>query len=568
MPPSDDEFHERRTAALDRILDSDASLKLIVAGPGTGKTFTFGKVLEGCGGRGLAMTFLLTLVRDLQDAMGDSTDVYSFHGFARRLLHRLDGTGVSRGVTYYPPLSSIFLEDVRIVDGAILDSLALGALFRSLADDAPFLQRALASGKYYDGVGYDDAVYRVLQSLEADESRIPQYPQIVVDEFQDFCPLEVSFVKRLALRSPTLIVGDDDQALYVFRDATPQAIRDLAAGSEYDRFELPFCTRCTEVIVAATHTVVARAQRVNLLAGRLDKPYECFLPEKRADSAANPKIIHAHCSTQTSRAPYMGRYIKETIEAISDEDIQESYAKKFPAVLIIGPKPFLGQVEAHLRQSFANILISSTEAPELRDLDAYRLLVTDPTSNLGWRILVQLLQPTGWEAAVRDALANSTPLRDGLQAEFVEQHLSISQLLSHFLSGDVLTQDERAALALALGVDSSILEETITPTAPPTVAMDESKPTIMLTSLMGSKGLQAAHVFVIGMNEGHFPHQNSAPTNEEVCQLLVALTRTRKSCTIVSSGRLGAVQLRESVFVRWLAPHIKTISVNQHYFNS
>lgn len=565
---TDNEYSQQRTDALQRILESKACHKLIVAGPGTGKTYTFQRVLDAVDGRGLAMTFLLGLVHDLSDAIGNTTDVYSFHGFAKRLLHQLDGTGVTKGVTYYPSLALILVEDVRIIEAVVLDSHELGSLFRNLVDSDPSLRRALASGKYYDAVGFDDAVYRVLQALVVDETRIPRYPQIVVDEFQDFCPLEVSFVRRLALRSPTLIVGDDDQALYAFRDATPEAIRNLAAGDEYERFELPFCTRCTEVIVTATQTVVNHAQTVGLLAGRLDKPYECFLPEKRVESAAYPKIIHAHCSTQTSKAPYMGGYIKRAIEQISVDDIQESYAKKWPTVLIIGPKPFLGQVENYLREHFANITVSTKETPELRLLDGYGFLVKDPHSNLGWRVLLQLIQPVDWEASIHHALISDVRLCDGLPADFIAHHLSISRLLARYLSGETLLVDERSELASALGTEPGNLDETINPPEAPLATPDQSQPSIMLTTLMGSKGLQAAHVFVVGMNEGHFPRRNSAPTNEEVCQLLVALTRTRKSCTLVSTGRLGAVQLNASVFVRWLAPHLDTITVGRQFFNS
>ena len=69
---SDEEFSQRRTDALERILESESQRKLIVAGPGTGKTYTFQRVLEAKGGRGLAMTFLMSLVRDLDDAMYQS----------------------------------------------------------------------------------------------------------------------------------------------------------------------------------------------------------------------------------------------------------------------------------------------------------------------------------------------------------------------------------------------------------------------------------------------------------------------------------------------------------------
>jgi len=464
----------------------------------------------------------------------------------------------------------LLLEDLRIVDGVIVDALSLGGLFRNLAEDDPFLGRAMSSGSYYDAVSFDDAVYRVFRAMEADISRIPLYPQIVIDEFQDFCPLEVEFVRQLARRSPILIVGDDDQALYAFRDATPDAIRDLASDEEFERFELPYCTRCTQVVVDATHTVVARARAVGLLGRRLDKPYECFVPEKREDSAAYPSIIHAHCSTQTNRAPYMARYIEGRIREISQADIEEARAKKYPAILIIGPNPFLRQIENYLRGQFANIVTSISDALEISVLDGYRLLLQDEYSNLGWRILLQLLQPGDWEAIVLRALTNEEMLRRLLPEAFVGSQLEVVELLRRLEAEELLSSDEQEKLAAALGVDVANLAEFLNPPSPQeaeTDETDETEPTIMLTSLMGSKGLQAAHVFVVGVNQGHFP-RSADPTNAEVCQLLVALTRTRKSCTIVSTRRLGAEWLSASRFVEWLAPHIETVTVDRQYFNA
>ena len=89
----------------------------------------------------------------------------------------------------------------------------------------------------------------------------------------------------------------------------------------------------------------------------------------------------------------------------------------------------------------------------------------------------------------------------------------------------------------------------------------------MTTSLMGSKGLQAAHVFVVGLNGSHFPKVNASPTDDEVCQLLVALTRTRKSCTLVSTRRLGNNQLGPSIFLEWLKPHLSQVYVDKAYLD-
>jgi hypothetical protein len=69
-------------------------------------------------------------------------------------------------------------------------------------------------------------VHRVLTHLADNEDAIPSYPLIVVDEYQDFSLLETSFLRLLAEKSKVLVAGDDDQALYAFKNAF---------GLEHDR---------------------------------------------------------------------------------------------------------------------------------------------------------------------------------------------------------------------------------------------------------------------------------------------------------------------------------------------
>lgn len=74
--------------------------------------------------------------------------------------------------------------------------------------------------------------------------------------------------------------------------------------------------------------------------------------------------------------------------------------------------------------------------------------------------------------------------------------------------------------------------------------------------LLPGRPAQPHHVFIVGMNDGHFPRRRDDITDDEVCQLLVALSRTRKSCTLVSAGRFGGGCLMPSVFLEWLQPLI------------
>ncbi|CAN5842037.1 hypothetical protein BH18ACT13_BH18ACT13_20070 [soil metagenome] len=74
----------------------------------------------------------------------------------------------------------------------------------------------------------------------------------------------------------------------------------------------------------------------------------------------------------------------------------------------------------------------------------------------------------------------------------------------------------------------------------------EDAPTIRFTSLIGPKGLSAAYVFIVGFNNAFFPRDPGAITDEEVCKLLVALSRTCVACHVVSCGHFGTDWLEPS----------------------
>ena len=120
------------------------------------------------------------------------------------------------------------------------------------------------------------------------------------------------------------------------------------AGGKYKQCELPYCTRGPGVLVDAVNQVAAVAVQRGLLAGRSDKKFWTYVPEKQADSSLFPKIIHAHCTVQRNNAPYMARYIRRQIEAIPKEHISQSNESGYPTVLVTGPTQFCSQIYEYL----------------------------------------------------------------------------------------------------------------------------------------------------------------------------------------------------------------------------
>ena len=93
------------------------------------------------------------------------------------------------------------------------------------------------------------------------------------------------------------------------------------------------------------------------------------------------------------------------------------------------------------------------------------------------------------------------------------------------------------------------------------------EPSIICTSLTGSKGLSAGHVFIVGINNGHFPRDPDAIPDQEVCQFLVGLSRTRKACHLVSVRRYGAGWLDKSRFADWIEQHLEEVKVDKAYLD-
>ena len=158
--------------------------------------------------------------------------------------------------------------------------------------------------------------------------------------------------------------------------------------------------------------------------------------------------------------------------------------------------------------------------------------------------------------------------------------MEIADLIARRLAGEEWTAEERARAVVALGLTEETLDDVVArpeepnetgtddATAAP-LSVDELPPpelTILCTSLQGAKGLSAEHVFVVGLVGGHLPQNNTNPTDKEICEFLVAVSRTRTKCQLVSTHKLGGSppgrrapeQLPVSVFVEWVASQCTT----------
>ena len=161
-------------AAVDKVLASKARKKLVVAGPGAGKTTLFRKLLDGTPGTAdqrLVVTFINNLKNDLEGSLGDAARVFTLHGYCQHLLHQHGGlrNGLSADFKCYPGLISLIKKDwVWLQESKAPEFVSLMRdLACSAEQDSFYLDRA----NYYDAVDFDDSVYRTRQQLVADMPR-------------------------------------------------------------------------------------------------------------------------------------------------------------------------------------------------------------------------------------------------------------------------------------------------------------------------------------------------------------------------------------------------------------
>src|SRR3989344_9450427 len=85
---------DKRDGHTKTIVESGARKLVVVAGPGTGKTHLFSKLLEKKGGQSLTLTFINALVDDLALGLFGLSEVRTLHGFSTSFLRSKSGASV------------------------------------------------------------------------------------------------------------------------------------------------------------------------------------------------------------------------------------------------------------------------------------------------------------------------------------------------------------------------------------------------------------------------------------------------------------------------------------------
>jgi DNA helicase-2/ATP-dependent DNA helicase PcrA len=588
----------------------------VLAGPGTGKTTTLSARVEVLLERGVAperillLTFTRRSAREIigrvrasrRDERVQRVAGGTFHSVAHHTLRRHHASvGLPEGFGVLDQGDSADLLDLVRGDLGILSgqrrlpkkatlaslysrSVNTGIPLRDVmneitpwcvdhCDDVATLFRAFVSRKQSLGLlDFDDLLlfWRFAVQHEVLGKRLgASFDHILVDEFQDVNLLQLDILCGLRHSDPRVtLVGDDAQAIYGFRGASPRYLLDAEK----------YFNGLTTITLNANYRSSAPILDVaNALAADAPEGFTSVLREEVATTgAAQPSLIH--CVDERHQSTIVAERVLELYE--------EGVALQRQAVLFRAAH-HSADLEIELSRRRIPFIkyggLRYLEAAHVKDLLAAFRLVDNPRDEIAWFRILQLMPGVGPAKARRaiDALRNDdrllplsmaivsqrwTLLHDVLPGETKEMSQGLIDALCPKSDEPLVAHADRLRLAMAplvistyedalprledLGAlvlactDAARLSDVAAAQAldPPHSTGNLAGPPMMdedwlvLSTVHSAKGLEFDAVHVIHAADGNFPSDMSLGTpeglEEERRLFYVAVTRARRSLAI------------------------------------
>lgn len=273
---------------------------LVLAGPGSGKTFTITKRILYLLEQGippeqlLVITFTREAAMSMQLRFQEMSDSFlpvnfgTFHSIFYQILQKSNVIKSHKLLTNSEKkkiLLSILREYRKNVESSISEDLGEDAMAilsavsyykntlqpEKAAGKAPaewqpvfpqLLERYEKAVRVHGKMDFDDMLCRCRDLLAGNADLLSawqnRFRYILIDEFQDINPVQYEVVKLLAgNHSSIFAVGDDDQAIYGFRGSEPECLRRFEKEYGASRLLLDVNYRSHPQIVQASLAVIA-----------------------------------------------------------------------------------------------------------------------------------------------------------------------------------------------------------------------------------------------------------------------------------------------------------------------
>lgn len=568
-----------------KVIQHDGRPLVVVAAPGTGKTRTIvarmEKLLNENPNREVSfITFTRTSRKDtekriknnvgekaLQDAQFNFPRISTLHTYAKSILHKYSSL-----VGYNSHFSilieergeldliiSEMIEDINLkIDPSILkkeisdfrniNKWSLNCLIPEDKKDK-VLEHFSTLLRFYNTFDINGLVPNaciVLSKKPTDLTSI----FLQVDEYQDLNPMDHKLI-NLASSTPSskvIVVGDDAQSIYGFRNANPSGICELWNSSEWEHLHFPNCHRLPINILRASQALISDC---NYLGAQVN------IPDDNGE-----KILTLQCTTSDLQIEAVAYNISKIIKSRKRKDGNPLSYKDF---MILCPyNNFVSKVSNSLTNKF-EIPTKQREKAKIPD-DHWRLLLVlrmlqnkDSLALRQWLDIIGIT-PVKIRQYRTEALRNNKSLYSYCSS--LEDN-SIKEVFKHIeillkSKNDIESFRKELIDFPYLNIDNTLFPEvgitinevTKQPNSIGKIIQliyekfgiydtedeisEEDK--VLVTTMYSAKGLEAEFVFIMWLNSTFIPakHRNQ---DEELRVLYVAITRAKQDVILTFHER-------------------------------
>lgn len=425
-------------------------------------------------------------------------------------------------------------------------------------------QKKLKNGNSMD---FDDLLVLPIKLFKNYPSLLDEYQErykyILIDEYQDTNEAQYTFSKLLAYKYRNIfVVGDNDQAIYAFRGANYKNILNFEKDyPEAKTILLEENYRSTKTILNAANCVIKNNKE------RKDK-------NLWSNNEEGNKIKYKVVDNEKEEASFVADSIKELLsKGIKEEEIailyrtnaqsrviEEEMLKKNIKYRIVGSFYFYN------RKEIKDLLCYLRLINNHKDDVSFLRVINTPKRGIGEKTLDNLTNIASEQGiSLYDAITSGKELefkklieeltiesenlsltelidtileKSGMKKEYSSSKLLEDEIrlenLNEFKSITKSYEEEYGSATLSDFLDEISLVSDMS-------EHQEGSDRVSLMTIHSVKGLEFDYVFIVGMEEGIFPHYNAinygsnAEIEEERRLCYVAITRAKKELTITSA---------------------------------
>ena len=421
--------------------------------------------------------------------------------------------------------------------------------------------------KQNDSVDFDDLLMLPIQLFQKFPEILKSYQErfqyILVDEYQDTNEAQYILIKMISAKYRNIcVVGDNDQSIYSFRGANYRNILNFEKDYKNPKvIMLEENYRSTKTILNAANDVIQNNKQ------RKDK-------NLWTNNEDGVKIRYHRALDEKDEANYVMKEIVHLIENhIKPEDIAILYrtnaqSRNMEDVLLRENIPYkvVGSFYFYNRKEIKDLISYMKLIYNQHDDVSLLRIINSPKRGIGAKTIENLTEKANEQGnSIFEVIDSGKELAFKHMIEDLiirEQNLSLTELVEEILIKSGMKQELVNEKSMEADIRLENLEEfkTITKSFEENngiVSLEEflmeislvsdveehknNNHVVTLMTVHSAKGLEFDYVFLIGMEEGIFPHNNSfmnpEDLEEERSLCYVAITRAKKSLWLVNARR-------------------------------